>query len=537
MSSERPRVLRRRRADQLLEVVQRLSFCRRNDEVIAVLRAAARGLTGADGVAVVLREGESCYYADEDAIGPLWKGRRFPMEACISGWAMLNRSTAVIEDIYGDPRIPHDAYRPTFVRSLAMVPIRPEDPLGALGAYWGTKHAATEREVSAMQRLADAAALAFTNVRLIEQLEAGNRRRDHFISMLGHELRNPIAPIRNGLQLMKLRGCDDPLIGKVRDMMERQVEQLARLVDDLLEASRVSTGKVAVRRERVDLAQLVAELAGDYHGVLAQAGVALTLDVPAHPIWIDADRARLSQVLGNVLDNARKFTARGGSVNIALRADEADASAELAIRDNGIGMTPETAATVFEAFTQADHSLEHAAGGLGLGLAVAKGLVELHGGTIEAASAGIGRGSTFRIRLPMQPEAPALAQRRATTIRRAKRAIRVLVVEDNADAAESLRLLLQECGYEVSVAADGAAAVALAKRVSPHVVLCDIGLPGATGFKVAQALRQEPRTAKAFIAAVTGYGGEGIAARCREAGFDAHLTKPVDPEELLSRLP
>ena len=520
---------------ELVRVVQRLSFCHSMDAVMAVLGEAARELTGADGVTVVLREGNLCHYAEENAIAPLWKGRRFPMNACISGWCMLHGEQVAISDIYADPRIPHEAYRPTFVQSLAMTPIRTEDPIGAIGAYWADRHTASGEELEVLQALGDSAAMAIANVRLIEELKDASRRKDEFLSMLAHELRNPLAPIRNALHVLRLQGNGGGPADRARELVERQVEQLTRMVDGLLDVARINNGKVELRHERLDLTRLVRQCAEDRRGLLESAGITLSLDLPQTPIWVLGDPTRLSQVLGNLLDNAGKFTPAGGRVTIRLAPDDRTRQAVITVRDSGVGIEPDELPHIFKVFAQASQSLDRSQGGLGLGLAVAKGLLDLHDGTLEAASDGPGQGSEFTIRLPQEQELPALSESAAAT-RPSEGHLRILIVEDNQDSAESLRLLLEVCGYEVALAATGPDGVEAAKAGRPDVVLCDIGLPGMDGFEVASTLRASPETAATRLIAVTGYGRDEDRRRALEAGFDAHLVKPVDPEKLLGHL-
>jgi signal transduction histidine kinase/ActR/RegA family two-component response regulator len=520
---------------ELIRVVQSLSFCQDLDSVMAVLRDEARHLTQADGVTVVLRDGDQCHYAEESAIAPLWKGRRFPMKACISGWCMLHREQVAIPDIYADPRIPHDAYRPTFVQSLAMTPIRMEDPIGAIGAYWAGRHQATPEELQILQDLGVSAAMAFANVRLIEELKAASRRKDEFLSMLAHELRNPLAPLRNGLHVLRLRGGVSQTVEQVGELMERQVEHLARIVDDLLDVARFTSGKIALQRERLDLARVVRHAVEDRRSVLEAASLSLLLELPETPVWITGDPTRLVQALGNVLDNAGKFTPAGGGVTVQLAVEEQGRQVAVAVRDTGIGIDAKLLPEIFEVFAQADHSLDRTGGGLGLGLAIAKSLLELHGGAIEARSAGIGQGAEFILRLPCDQEPPALADGTGAS-RPAENPLRVLVVEDNRDSAEALRMLLEICGYEVALAYSGTEGVELAQAVRPDVVVCDIGLPGLDGFTVAGHLRRNPETAMARLIAVTGYGQEEDRQRALEAGFDVHLVKPVEPGRLLEHL-
>jgi signal transduction histidine kinase len=523
--------------EELLRVVQRLSFCREMEGVVAVLRESARELTGADGVTIVLRDGDLCHYVDENAIGPLWKGRRFPLETCISGWCMLHREQTVVPDIYADPRIPHAAYRPTFVQSLAMTPIRRDDPIGAIGAYWAAPHTASAEELATLQSLGDSAAMAIANAQLIERLQDANRRKDELLSMLAHELRSPLAPMRNSLQVLRLhaRESEDGPGGRILALMDRQLQLLARIVEDLLDGARVSNGQVAIRRERVDLARLVRQSAEDRRDLLEAAGLRLELDLPETPVWVQGDPLRLAQALGNTLENAGRFTPAGGQVSLRLANDGAARQAVVTVRDTGIGIAPEVLPHIFEVFTQASQPLDRSQGGLGLGLPVARGLVELHGGTLEAASEGPGQGAAFTFRLPQEDEPAALTE----GVRPGppdKQALQVLVVEDNEDAAESLRLFLEFYGYEVTLAHNGPDGVATARAVLPDVVLCDIGLPGMDGFQVASLLRKTPETAALRLIAVTGYGQEEDRRRALEAGFDVHLVKPVDPQKLLAYL-
>jgi two-component system CheB/CheR fusion protein len=429
---------------ELIRVVQRLSFCGDMEGVMTVLSESARRLSGADGVTVVLREGDLCHYVEESSIAPLWKGRRFPLEACISGWCMLRRQQVAIEDIYADPRVPHEAYRPTFVKSLAMTPIRSEEPIGALGAYWADHHRATAEELEILQWLGNSAAMAFANCRLIEQLKEANQRKDAFLSMLAHELRGPLAPVRNALRVLELRAPEgeDEVAGRARDLLQRQIQILARIVDDLLDVARLNRGQIALRRERLDLARLVRQAAEDYRGMLEEVGIRLSLELPETPVWVLGDSARLAQALGNLLENAGKFTPTGGEVTVLMPPGP---QATVTVRDDGIGIEPEVLPRIFEVFGQASQSLARDRGGLGLGLSVARALLELHGGTIEAASDGLGKGAEFTLRLPREEELPALAEDVVPSPPE-KKPLRILVVEDNLDSAESLRMFLELLG-------------------------------------------------------------------------------------------
>jgi len=290
-----------------------------------------------------------------------------------------------------------------------------------------------------------------------------------------------------------------------------------------------------MRTERVDLARLVQHSVEDRRSVFTAAGVGLNAPVPSLPVWVVGDSVRLEQVVANLLDNAAKFTPAGGSVTVDLTLDDSAGDAVISVRDTGVGIDPEMLARVFDAFAQADGSLDRGRGGLGLGLSLARGLVELHGGSIHATSAGLGKGAEFVVRLPRQDEMPALADVPAAS-RAAEHRRRILVIEDNRDSADSLKLLLETCGFDVTVAYTGWQGLAAARAVQPSIVVCDIGLPGMDGFALASALRRHPGTARARLIAVTGYGRDEDRRRALRSGFDVHLVKPVEPDLLLEQL-
>jgi PAS domain S-box-containing protein len=364
-----------------------------------------------------------------------------------------------------------------------------------------------------------------------EALKETDRRKNEFLAMLGHELRNPLAPIRNAVAVLRHQGGGDPLLRRAGEMIDRQVSHMARLVDDLLDVSRISRGQVLLRKERLDLAGLVRAVVEDYRSGVEESGLALDLDLPDHPLWIEGDSTRLAQALGNLLHNSGKFTDTGGRIAVEVKRNPEHGCAEATVQDTGIGMEPEMVGRLFETFSQADHSLDRSRGGLGLGLALVKGLVDLHGGRVVAASEGLGRGSRFTFCLPLAAApAPAAEPERSS---RADGSLRILVIEDHPDAAESMQMLLQLYGHEAETALDGPAGLAAARRFRPDVVLCDIGLPGGMdGYAVARALRADPELRALRLIALTGYGQEDDQARSREAGFDLHLTKPVDPAAL-----
>jgi PAS domain S-box-containing protein len=366
-----------------------------------------------------------------------------------------------------------------------------------------------------------------------EALREADRRKDQFMAVLAHELRNPLAPVRNALELLRLKADDAGAVARVREMLERQVGNLVRLVDDLLDVSRITTGKVRLQARRVDLSAVVRQAAADARPGFDAKGVALR--APEPPLaWVHGDPTRLAQVLDNLLANALKFTPAGGEVALAL-AELPGGRAVLTVRDTGAGIEPDMLARLFVPFSQADRTLDRSQGGLGLGLAIVKGLAELHGGEVRAESAGHGRGTAFVVTLPTVAGSGGEADEGDEGTAAAGR-LRVLVVEDSPDAAESLRMLLEEYGHEVEVASTGQEGVRAAARWRPQVVICDIGLPGMDGFAVAAAIRRFPPTAAARLIALSGYGQDADKQKGRESGFDEYLTKPADPAALRAML-
>jgi signal transduction histidine kinase/CheY-like chemotaxis protein len=357
------------------------------------------------------------------------------------------------------------------------------------------------------------------------ELADADRHKDEFLAVLGHELRNPLAPLRNALHLLRQRG-DAATVTWAGDLMDRQVRHLTRLVDDLLDVSRIARGKLGLRRQRLDLTRMVRTAVEDRRALLEGAGRVVALALPAGPVWVHGDADRLAQVLDNLLVNAHKFTDRGGRVSVSVATDPASGRATVAVRDDGVGIDPALLPRLFRRYLQSEVDPERAQGGLGLGLALVKGLVELHGGSVAAHSAGLGQGSVFTVTLPAEA-APPPAEPVDTPPR-----TRVLVIEDNRDGADSLAVLLRLFGFEVRVAYAGAEGVAQARAEAPDVALCDLGLPGMDGYAVARALQADPATAGVRLVAVSGHGTEAELRRCAEAGFLRHVLKPVEPEDL-----
>jgi PAS domain S-box-containing protein len=361
-----------------------------------------------------------------------------------------------------------------------------------------------------------------------QALQEADRRKDEFLAMLAHELRNPLAPIRNAMQILRAQGPSIPELQWARDVIDRQVRQMTRLVDDLLDISRITRGKVELRKERIELTAVLNSAVEASRPLIEKWGHELTVTVPREPMFLEADLTRLSQVVLNLLNNAAKYTDRGG--HIWLTAEREGHHVLIRVKDNGIGIPPDMLPRIFEMFVQVDSSLDRAQGGLGIGLTLVQRLVKMHGGTITASSAGRGKGSEFVIRLPLAIDREQRSILDATESGQVPPAAprRILVVDDNKDAADSLGMLLRLMGHEVHIAYDGLEAVGAAAAFEPQVVLLDIGLPKINGHETARRIRDQHRGRDMLLIALTGWGQEEDRSRSREAGFDYHLTKPIE---------
>ncbi|HUG93920.1 MAG TPA: ATP-binding protein, partial [Planctomycetaceae bacterium] len=423
-------------------------------------------------------------------------------------------SDELVGQPFGTPIVPGEAAEIDLVRWGN--PARTAEMRAALiewqgeGAYLATLRDVTERK-------------QFEN----EQSEA-IRRRDEFLAMLSHELRNPLDAIANAGMLLKREDAPPALLRPARDVIERQCGQMKRLLDDLLDVTRISQGKIELRREAVDLAAVVDEAVEAVGAVLEEGGHHLDLQLPAGPVPVDGDAVRLQQVLVNLLTNAARYSDRGGRIQVVLAPEQTQAV--LRVRDEGIGMSADELTRIFEPFVQAAQARSRAAGGLGVGLSLVRSLVELHGGTVTAHSKGPGLGSEFAVRLPLcRSGAPPLDVAAEDD---EAASLRVLVVEDNADVRSMLKTLLELDGFEVEIAAEGRRAIELIETRRPDVALVDIGLPECDGYEVARRVRSDPRNAETYLVALTGYGSPQDRRRALDAGFDAHLSKPVDYQKL-----
>jgi signal transduction histidine kinase/DNA-binding response OmpR family regulator len=408
-------------------------------------------------------------------------------------------------------------------------------------------HAAADQAV--MDELVSRAAIAFENGRLYwnlkremirtkeaeEKLQQASRRKDEFLAMLSHELRNPLAPIRNAAEVMRRIAPSDPGITWARDVVERQVTHLAQLVDDLLDVSRITQGKITLKKAPVELGKVIQHSVETARSLLEAKKHHLAVNAGPTPIWVHGDFARLSQVIGNILNNAAKYTGESGRIELTAQADRGEAV--ITVRDNGIGIDAHLLPHVFELFTQGERSLDRSQGGLGVGLTVVERLVDLHQGRVEVKSDGIGKGSVFRVVLPCISAVHEPTDEDAVSSQpHSTGGKRVLVVDDNIDAAESIAVFLRLEGHEVRTVSDGPQAVAIAQVFAPQVAVVDIGLPGMSGYEVARRLRQNAGQAPALLIALTGYGQKEDRSRSVEAGFHHHFVKPADPRIIQSAI-
>ncbi|WPU63765.1 sensor histidine kinase [Peredibacter starrii] len=377
---------------RLIQVIHELSLARDLQSIVDIIRHAARELTGADGATFVLRDGDKCYYVDEDAITPLWKGLRFPLKACVSGWAMLNKQNVIIPDIYNDPRVPVDAYKPTFVKSMVMIPIRKESPIGAIGNYWAKPHEATSEEIKILESLADTTAISLQNIQLLSDLTHQLNLRDEFISISAHELRTPLTPLNLQLGLLSkhLKG-QSPKVDLMLDKARTQLNDFSKLIDNLLDVSRIHLGQFSHQKVRTELCKIVQD---NVNLLRLSSKGEITMNC-AMNIWGEWDEERIGQVVRNLILNAIKF-GEGKLIEVEVRTEQA--MAVFSVKDHGMGISRADQARIFRRFERA-HDYKNF-GGMGLGLYVVSKILEDHGGDISVESE-LNEGSTFTVRLPI----------------------------------------------------------------------------------------------------------------------------------------
>ncbi|HUQ75408.1 MAG TPA: response regulator, partial [Burkholderiales bacterium] len=430
------------------------------------------------------------------------------------------------------------------ISATVSYPLRVADRV--IGAFALGYTGRAPRDLVMLEEMVGRAAIALDNARLYrslkreitrsrqaeEDLQDANRRKDEFLAMLSHELRNPLAPIRNAVELMRRVGSPEPRVTMARDVIDRQVTQLARLVDELLDVSRISQGKIVLKKEPIELAKIIAHSVETARPMIDLREQRLSVEVSGRPVWLLGDFARLAQVVANLLNNASKYTPEGGRIKLFATAGEGQAT--ISVEDDGTGIDAELLPRVFELFVQGERGLDRSQGGLGIGLTLVKRLVELHQGQVEAKSAGAGKGSTFVVTLPsisaVHADTPPAIAAAATSPQVYGR--RVLVVDDNVDAAESTAAFLRLEGHEVKTVSDGNEALSSVHVFAPHVVVLDIGLPGLDGYAVARRLREDGHTSHALLIALTGYGAREDREKALASGFDFHFVKPTDPRQI-----
>jgi signal transduction histidine kinase/DNA-binding response OmpR family regulator len=523
----------------------RLSNSLELSTVLEEVLAAVTSLQGSDRGVLMLHDRErdrmttaaSVGFTPEQLEGA---GPPLPRTDDADEFTAIIGGSIIVEDIRSDPVFaPHlaEALRAGY-RALSATPLlsRSGGLIGTIATYFDRPHRPTERESRLVELYARQAAESIDNARLYREIRDADRRKGEFLAMLSHELRNPLAPILNALHYLRSPDSDADDVEQAREIAERQVRHLTRLVDDLLDVSRISSGKIQLRKETMDLHASVARAAEIARPLIDARRHELRIVLPPDPVRLVADSARVEQVLANLLNNAAKYTEPGGHID--LSAERIDKDVVVRVRDDGIGISPELLPRVFELFTQDERALDRSHGGLGIGLTLVKNLVELHGGSVSVSSEGPGRGSEFVVRLPLgSPSANGDAPRpqaapEAPEEHDVPRSRRVLVVDDNLDGAGMLARLLKGWGHEVALTHDGPSALDVAPDFHPDVVLLDIGLPGMDGYEVARRLREIEPAERATLIALTGYGQGEDRRRSEEAGFHHHLVKPVDPQVL-----
>jgi PAS domain S-box-containing protein len=462
---------------------------------------------------------------------------RLEFGQAVCGTVALRREPIVVNHIQqsDDPKV--QLVKSFGLRAYACNPLMVGDCLlGTLSFASRTRDQFDPDEVAFMETICHYVTVAYERLRLLTELKEADRRKDEFLATLAHELRNPLAPVRSAVQVLRLKGPDEPELRWGRDVIDRQVDHLTRLIDDLMDISRITRNKLELRKQRVELAEVIRGAVESSRPAIEQCGHDLTVTLPPQPIHLNGDLVRLAQVFLNLLTNAAKYTEKGG--RIWLTAEVKGSDVLVRVKDTGVGIPAEKLPRLFEMFFQVDRTLERSQGGLGIGLSLVRRLVELHGGKVEARSEGVGKGSEFVVRLPVLVEEPKPppSEERSGNGKTKPAGLRVLVVDDNRDAADSLAMLLRLIGNEVHTAYDGLEGVEAVERFRPAVVLLDIGMPKLNVYDACRRIREEAWGKGMLLIAMTGWGQEEDRRRTMEAGFNTHLVKPVDPTALMKLL-
>ncbi|HSE03204.1 MAG TPA: ATP-binding protein [Methylomirabilota bacterium] len=542
---EQESALREHQARAIANVAHALAASPDLDTVLRTAVEAVRGLVRADsGRIALVDETDRLVVRYSTVFASLMPpGFEIAKGHGVGGLAWATGRPVRTADFPNDPRFRDSPYLPIAqgdgIVSCMTVPIISSGAVvGVIYANNFTLRPFTDADEAALVTLADHAAVAVEKARLLArehaaraEAEAASRGKDELLAMLGHELRNPLAAIANAVHVLETGDPPAELARRAREIIVRQNAHLAHLVDDLLDVARVTSGKIALVRRPLELGQAVRHSLATLSATGRTDRHRVTTDL--EPVWADVDETRFEQIVNNLVGNALRFTPAAGTIEVTLLAEEDEAV--LRVRDTGVGIAPEMLPRVFDLFAQGERGPDRGAGGLGLGLTLVRRIAELHGGRVEVVSAGTGHGSTFTVRLPALPTPPAPAPRSAAVVSRNGKPRRILVVEDNMDAREMLRHLLNLAGHEVHEAPDGPAGVEAALRLRPDIALVDVGLPGFDGYQLAQRVRGDAGSS-IYLVALTGYGQPDDRRQAMEAGFDAHLVKPVKPDALLAAI-
>lgn len=534
-----------KRIERLVSVVQALSAARDLDTIMTLVRSAAREMAQSDGATFVLKDNGFCFYADEDAISPLWKGQRFPLTSCISGWAMLNKRAVIIEDIYKDSRIPIEAYRPTFVKSLAMIPIRCEDPIGAIGIYWAQQHRCTPQELEIIQALADTVSVAMENVNLytslnakVTELEKVNEAKDLFLMTVSHELRTPLNSILGWTEIMKESSSPEDL-ARGLDVIDRNAKSQARIVEDLLDSSRIMAGRLRIEKENVNLVEIAKNALETVQADAKKRNIEIHLAAKVDSAMVLGDSLRLTQVFNNLLTNAIKFSDMNSEIIVSV--ETRGPGAAVRIIDNGAGISAEGQKRLFSRFFQADSTTTRKHGGLGLGLSISKYLIDQHNGQISIYSEGEGKGSVAEFVIPLVDEKSMErndALNEYTAPQKPLNGFHVLAVDDDPDCLGLVETVLRKSGAQVEKASSVHEAIRLSSLFHFDALVSDLSMPEEDGFSLVRKIRAGETALEREIpaVAVTAFNDKDNHDKALSAGFDEFFGKPFSSNQLIHTL-